>query len=1300
MTDAMFSNIQKMEVLTLGGGSTLEGAHSVTMGLNASLSGIRNILGSYLRDSIYPNDGSTIASSLGDTFTQTSANNVGLNITGNVGADYFSIGNATLLGKDTINGVANQGDRTTLQGGTTLLSAAAMDTLEVTSSTQTLLDTCFGNISLNGNGALFLSDSLNTATIELDTKAAAAGIKNIFGSSIYVLNANKTEYVLSPGSIGLIANIGANDTVTSTFVGGASCDSISINTRLQFSANTFNLGGGTADTLTVVNGGGTYGDTDFSKISGVEILSLGGSSAVTASLGATAMGAGITAVYGGSGFNSLFQTSAFTKALTLKGGNVGNSFAIASSTLVGNDTIIGGSGIDSLTLLTDSQQLTDAIFAKNLTSIEVVKTANGNNFILAGTNAQAEGLVALVGGTLNDTFNASAYSTGITITGGGGVDSLLSGGGNDLYNFATSTDLGSVAIVNGAAGTDIVAMTTDAQTIGDSLFGKYTNVELFKTANGSNNITFGNQAQDAGFTSFVGGSGADFFLATLMSANLDITGNGGADNLLAGSGNDLFNFGSLGDMTLSATVSGGTGSDTVSLSGDGANSATIGDTAFAKLASIEVFATGNGSNLVTLSSTAVDAGINTVVGGSGRDTFIVNSSFLNIPATYINGAGGTDVLALSNNDQTISDSFFAKLKSIEVIQTANGANSLTLGSAAITEGATTFLGGSNNDNFYVSSTFLSLPNVSLNGGAGTNTMALTTDGMTIADSTFRQISSVQGLQTGNGSNTIYLNTNAAATGIATVTAGSGNDVFIVSSAFFSNTSTATLRGGAGIDSLTISDTLAAQTIGDAAFSKLSGIEYFQTASLSSNVTFGTNAQSAGITTIIGSVSADTLNASANSNNLVITGNGGADSLLSGSGSDLFNFSGTTDVALAATIAGGSGTDTLALTTDAQILNDTLFAKLSSIDVLKTANGANSITLSTTAMAKGLSNIVGGTGADTISASTDTLNLVITGNGGADVITTGSGNDQIIFSTASDLNVASLTLNGGSDTLSFTASSQTLSDTSFQKTSFDVLQLASGSNSVTMASLASASGVTKVIGGTGNDSFNVSSTLFGGTLSINGGSGYDTLALSTDSQTIGDSAFNKFSSIEVFKTGNGTNSVVIGSTLQGVGAQAAGISQVIGGTGDDKIDASALMTSTMTLDGGGKAVTVDTLTGGSGSDLFVLASSSGSYYATFKSPPTLLSAGANNYAKITSLDSTSLLLGVDSGDRLQLNQQDYLDNKYQLGATTSGTRTTNHVGLYDNGYYVADISLNGFTVATDGKQDNDFFDPLNNHVKFV
>jgi hypothetical protein len=107
----------------------------------------------------------------------------------------------------------------------------------------------------------------------------------------------------------------------------------------------------------------------------------------------------------------------------------------------------------------------------------------------------------------------------------------------------------------------------------------------------------------------------------------------------------------------------------------------------------------------------------------------------------------------------------------------------------------------------------------------------------------------------------------------------------------------------------------------------------------------------------------------------------------------------------------------------------------------------------------------------------------------------------------------------------------------------------------------------------------------------------------------------------------------------------------------------------------------------------MATSAGSYYATSTGTST-------NYAVITNLYSNTLVGGIQTSDRLQLNLQDYNSSKYSLGATASA-RTTTHFGLYDNGAYVADITTTGtMTVATDGSQDNEFFKVSNNHVTYV
>jgi hypothetical protein len=195
---------------------------------------------------------------------------------------------------------------------------------------------------------------------------------------------------------------------------------------------------------------------------------------------------------------------------------------------------------------------------------------------------------------------------------------------------------------------------------------------------------------------------------------------------------------------------------------------------------------------------------------------------------------------------------------------------------------------------------------------------------------------------------------------------------------------------------------------------------------------------------------------------------------------------------------------------------------------------------------------------------------------------------------------------------------------------------------------------------------------------------------------------RLTSIEVLKLSNTVNTVSLGST-----ATTAGISNVIGGTNDDSINAIAYTTS-ITLDGGGKAVNADTLTGGSTSaDYFILANNLSSYYATTNGSTN------RNYAVITNLTSNTLVGGNSASDRLVLNQSDFDSNLYTLGSAANGAaRTPTHFGLYDSVYnsitkayssnLVADVSLSGasFTVAIVGSQDQSFLNQNYNHVTYI
>ncbi|WP_280801522.1 calcium-binding protein, partial [Anabaenopsis tanganyikae] len=206
------------------------------------------------------------------------------------------------------------------------------------------------------------------------------------------------------------------------------------------------------------------------------------------------------------------------------------------------------------------------------------------------------------------------------------------------------------------------------------------------------------------------------------------------------------------------------------------------------------------------------------------------------------------------------------------------------------------------------------------------------------------------------------------------------------------------------------------------------------------ITLGTEAQQAGILTVIGGTGNDIINAATYTTaiyieggdgadtltggtgadtidggigNDTITGGGGADSLMGGDGDNRFIFTDTVQFA-AVTIAGGANTDTIQLTNDAQDLADAAFANKTSVEILTTANGNNNITLAANAQTAGIRTVNGGNGDDTINASTygSSNHIYIDGGDGNDSITGGDGNDTLIGGNGVD------TLTGGAGVNTF------------------------------------------------------------------------------------------------------------------------------------------------------------------------------------------------------------------------------------------------------------------------------------------
>jgi hypothetical protein len=119
--------------------------------------------------------------------------------------------------------------------------------------------------------------------------------------------------------------------------------------------------------------------------------------------------------------------------------------------------------------------------------------------------------------------------------------------------------------------------------------------------------------------------------------NIDIEG---------GSGNDTFSF---TDASLSNldTINAGGGTDTLTIS----DATTLSDADFTNLSGFEKLQLSDNTNSVTLGSEVSGAGINTVVGGSGDDTFTLD--FSNV--TNIDAGSGNDTVELTGSATVAND---------------------------------------------------------------------------------------------------------------------------------------------------------------------------------------------------------------------------------------------------------------------------------------------------------------------------------------------------------------------------------------------------------------------------------------------------------------------------------------------------------------------------------------------------------------------------------------------------------------------------------------------------------------------
>ena len=695
----------------------------------------------------------------------------------------------------------------------------------------------------------------------------------------------------------------------------------------------------------------------------------------------------ILGIHGSGGPLNYFNTdpakSYFTTGSPINGGNDGNTIFAGA----GNDTIHSGSGNDAI----DGGVGNDIVWA-----------GGGDDYLAGG-----EGNDALNGEDGNDRLYGGNGDD--TLDGGTGLNQLYGGAGNDTLQTS-----GGTATMVGGSGNDTYIVDTG----GDSVI-EYTN-DGNDTVRASVDYTLPANVEHLVMT------GSAKLHGTANNQGAELTGNGAADTLTGGSGNDT-----LRDGGGAATLAGGAGDDvyyvtnskTVVQAGAGNNTVhtTVGNwniaNEYVAPANVRnVVLDGTGNLFAHIQGDAAgyltgNSGVNSLTGGNGNDTLDGGGVSHYNPAAPVGtmdslvGGYGDDTYIVNNVGVQIVEGNDARAgidtvkASIDFTLPTNVENLILTGSAAI---AGT---GNTQDNVITGNA----ANNVLTGGAGNDTLS---SGGGIDTAVFSgdrgnyQINwnadshtlSVVDLRSGHpDGNDVLTNiaflqfhdgTRPAGDFGATGFYGSdGPDLMPGNStaeAIFGLGGNDTLGGGGGA-----ADTLYGGAGDDSYIVNNSGVLVVEAADAgqdtikaSVSVTLPANVENL---TLTGNAA---LNGTGNELPNVITGNTGANLLQGGAGDDTLNGGGGPD-----TLAGGSGNDTY-------IVNDsgvrvTEYTGEGIDTVITSVANQNAGTLSSVYnLPSAVENLVLASDFSALVAHGNELSNVITGNANSNYIEGGDGNDTI------------------------------------------------------------------------------------------------------------------------------------------------------------------------------------------------------------------------------------------------------------------------------------------------------------------
>jgi len=869
-------------------------------------------------------------------------------------------------------------------------------------------------------------------------------------------------------------------------------------------------------------------------------------------------------------------------------GGAGNDlYLMAAAT--GNVIIDDASGTDTVSLagMTNDELLASDI--SSLAGIDAFDLAGGGNMLhltaARALSVSGTGLFRVFGSggdklVLDDTGWARTGSSG-------GFDTLSNNGGNATVIASTglvSSDIGSV--VNGGDGNDTLAGGNGADTIdggnGSDIIAGFGGSDSILAGDGNDSLSGGDGADTVlgglGNDQIQGGNGND----SLSGGDGDDTlVGGGDDTLTGGAGNDLYVAGST-SLTLQINDSGG--NDTLSF--QGATGGSISAAALGSVNGIEAITLAGGGNTLNLSANRVAALSDTDVlrvFGSGSDRLVFDDAaswtrgtpsagfvnFTNGSATVIAAeslvpvvsgpTAGNDTLSGSNGNDVIdllagSDSYLG-LDGDDVIQGNDGADTIYGGN-----GADSIAGGNNNDLIYGET-----GSDTIDAGAGTSDRI--SYNLTGGQAITATINSSGGSA---GINTATVSTATQGTdsiqGFEALSGSVDGDLITVTTSATQNTSLF-LFGSVGNDTIidNYRQTGVFADYNTTSTSLTSGVSVDLTSGIATDGLGGTDSL-VGITAVSGTSLADTMLGSASNDrfrglqgNDLMDGRGGTGDMVD-YGANTASQAVSVNLATGRANDGLGGTDTLISIEQVRgsagndtIIGDSLgniFRGNAGNDYLDGGAGTADAADYSFATAGISVNLLTGRGTDG-QAGTDTLenieriqgsdyaDTLIGGNGGADSLSGGNGDDL-------------LSAYGSSQAVRFEGGDG--NDELYDGSGADTMAGGAGNDTIY-----STAGADSVNGGDGDDNIDAGGSVFA--VRLDGGAGHDTL----------------YAGFVTGGSGGNTLSGGTGNDLLQVGPY--GSNSLSGDGGNDSLEGGA---GNDTLSGG---IGSDSLIGGNGNDFY-------------------------------------------------------------------------------------------------------------------